>query len=70
LGTQHFNTHVGTAAAIAYDGKDGLIGWQGSGISNDYSILNGFCPEVGGTGSLPPTTAFLHIALRGCGRRS
>ena len=52
LGTQHFNTHVGSGVAVAYDkDKDGLIGWQGSGISNDFTVENAFCPAVGGTGT-------------------
>jgi hypothetical protein len=66
LGTQHFNTHVGTAATVAYDkDKDGAIGWQGSGISNDYSIANGFCPAVGGTGSSAASNGFSAYCTKG-----
>ena len=66
LGTQHFNTHVGTAAAIAYDkDKDGAIGWVGSGFSNDYTIPNGFCPAVGGTGSPSSSNGFSAYCTKG-----
>ena len=66
LGTQHFNTHVGSAAAVAYDkDKDGLIGWQGSGISNDYSILSAFCPAVGGTGTPASSPGFASYCNKG-----
>ena len=66
LGTQHFNTHVGTAVAIAYDkDKDGIIGWDGSGLSNDYTIANGFCPAVGGTGSSASSNGFSAYCNKG-----
>jgi hypothetical protein len=66
LGTQHFDTHVGTGVAIAYDkDKDGAIGWSGSGYSNDYTILNGFCPAVGGTGSSSSSNGFSAYCKKG-----
>jgi hypothetical protein len=65
-GTQHFNSHVGTGVAIAYDkDKDGLIGWVGSGISNDYTIPNGFCPALGGTGSSAASNGFSAYCTKG-----
>jgi hypothetical protein len=66
LGTQHFDTHVGTAIAIGYDkDKDGAIGWVGSGYSNDYTLLNGFCPAVGGTGSSSSGNGFSAYCKKG-----
>jgi hypothetical protein len=56
---QHFNDHVGVLVASANDRDgDGVIGWQGSGFSNDYTIANAFCPAVGGTGSTSSSNGF------------
>jgi hypothetical protein len=66
LGTQHFNAHVGTGIAIGYDKDgDGAIGWDGSGISNDFTILNAFCPAVGGTGSSSSSNGFSAYCKKG-----
>ena len=69
LGTQHFNTHVGTGVAIANDrNKDGSICWQGCPLdtgSGDYTIPNGFCPAVGGTGSSSSSNGFAAYCNKG-----
>jgi hypothetical protein len=66
LGTQHFNAHVGTGIAIGYDKDgDGAIGWDGSGISNDFTLLNAFCPAVGGTGSSSSSNGFSAYCKKG-----
>ena len=67
LGTQHFNTHVGTAVAIAYDkNKDGSICWIGCPFeSGDYAILDGFCPAIGGTGSSSASNGFSAYCNKG-----
>jgi hypothetical protein len=66
LGTQHFNTHVGTAVAIGYDkDKDGAICWVGCPYGSDYTIPNGFCPSVGGTGSSSATNGFSAYCNKG-----
>jgi hypothetical protein len=66
LGTQHFDTHVGSVVAVGYDKDgDGAIGWDGSGISNDFTILNAFCPAVGGTGSSATSNGFAAYCKKG-----
>jgi hypothetical protein len=66
LGTQHFDTHVGSVVAVGYDKDgDGAIGWDGSGISNDFTILNAFCPAVGGTGSSSSSNGFSAYCKKG-----
>ena len=67
LGTQHFNTHVGTAVAIAYDkNKDGSICWIGCPFeSGDYTIPNAFCPAIGGTGSSAASNGFSAYCTKG-----
>jgi hypothetical protein len=66
LGTQHFDTHVGTVVAVGYDHDgDGAIGWDGSGLSNDFTILNAFCPAVGGTGSSATSNGFSAYCKKG-----
>jgi hypothetical protein len=66
LGTQHFNTHVGTAVAIGYDkDKNGDICWVGCPFGNDYTIPNGFCPSVGGTGSSSASNGFSAYCNKG-----
>lgn len=66
LGTQHFDSHVGSVIAVGYDKDgDGAIGWEGSGISNDFSILNAFCPAVGGTGSSSSSNGYAAYCKKG-----
>ena len=66
LGTQHFDSHVGSVVAVGYDKDgDGAIGWDGSGISNDFTILNAFCPAVGGTGSSATSNGFAAYCKKG-----
>src|SRR5947209_5692560 len=44
---QHFNDHVGVLVTQAYDRDgDGVICWQGC-FSNDYSLVDAFCPAFG-----------------------
>ena len=63
---QHFDDHVGVMIATAYDRDgDGVIAWQGSGISNDYTISNAFCPAVGGTGSTSSSNGFQAYCNKG-----
>ena len=63
---QHFDDHVGTLVASASDRDgDGVIAWQGSGISNDYTIPNAFCPAVGGTGSTSSSNGFQAYCSKG-----
>jgi len=63
---QHFNDHVGVLVASANDRDgDGVIGWQGSGFSNDYTIPNAFCPAVGGTGSTSASNGFQAYCNKG-----
>jgi hypothetical protein len=63
---QHFNDHVGVLIASASDRDgDGVIGWQGSGISNDYTIANAFCPALGGTGSTASSNGFQAYCNKG-----
>jgi hypothetical protein len=58
-GQQHFNDHVGVLAASANDRDgDGVICWQGCGLSNDYAILDGFCPAEFGTGDSDASDGF------------
>jgi hypothetical protein len=63
---QHFDDHVGVLIANAYDRDgDGVIAWQGSGISGDYTIPNAFCPAVGGTGSTSTSNGFQAYCNKG-----
>jgi hypothetical protein len=63
---QHFDDHVGVLVASASDRDgDGVIAWQGSGISNDYTIANAFCPAVGGTGSTSSSNGFQAYCNKG-----
>ena len=63
---QHFDDHVGVLIANAYDRDgDGVIAWQGSGISGDYTIPNAFCPAVGGTGSTSSSNGFQAYCNKG-----
>jgi len=63
---QHFSDHVGVLIASASDRDgDGVIGWQGSGFSNDYTIPNAFCPAVGGTGSTSSSNGFQAYCNKG-----
>src|SRR6516164_9621133 len=63
---QHFDDHVGVLIASASDRDgDGVIGWIGSGISNDYTIANAFCPAVGGTGSTSSSNGFQAYCNKG-----
>jgi hypothetical protein len=57
---QHFNDHVGVQIASANDRNgDGIICWIGCPFeSGDYTILNAFCPAVGGTGSTSSSNGF------------
>src|SRR5215469_2978210 len=58
---QHFDDHVGVLIAAANDRDgDGVIAWQGSGISGDYTIPNAFCPALGPglTGSTSSSNGF------------
>jgi len=68
LGTQHFDTHVGTAVAIAYDrNKDGAICWIGCPLvaNGDYTLSDGFCPALGGTGSPGSKSGFSAYCTKG-----
>lgn len=64
LGEQHFSDHVGVQIANANDRNgDGIICWIGCGLDNgpgggDYTIPNGFCPAVGGTGTTSASNGF------------
>ncbi len=63
---QHFDDHVGVLVASANDRDgDGVIGWVGSGLSNDYTIENAFCPAVGGTGSTSSSNGFQAYCNKG-----
>ena len=63
---QHFSDHVGTLIASANDRDgDGVIGWIGGGVSNDYTIPNAFCPAVGGTGSTSSSNGFQAYCNKG-----
>jgi hypothetical protein len=66
LGTQHFDSHVGSVVAVGYDKDgDGAIGWDGSGLSNDFTILNAFCPAVFGTGTSSSSNGFAAYCKKG-----
>lgn len=67
LGTQHFNTHVGTGVAIGYDkNKNGTICWVGCPFeSGDYTIPNAFCPALGGTASSAASNGFSAYCTKG-----
>lgn len=57
---QHFNDHVGVLIAAANDrNNDGVIDF------NDYNILDGFCPAVGGTGSTSSSAGFQAYCNKG-----
>ncbi len=63
---QHFNDHVGVLIASANDRDgDGVIGWVGSGLSNDYTIPSAFCPSVGGTGTSKSSNGFQAYCNKG-----
>src|SRR6266568_2660808 len=69
LGQQHFSDHVGVLAASANDrNKSGNICWQGCFIDTgggDYTILNGFCPAEGGTGTTSASNGFQAYCTKG-----
>jgi hypothetical protein len=57
---QHFNDHVGVITSAAFDtNHDGIIDF------NDYNILDGFCPSVGGTGSTGASAGFKAYCNKG-----
>jgi hypothetical protein len=57
---QHFNDHVGVITSSASDANgDGVIDF------NDYNLLDGFCPAVGGTGSTNGSTGFKAYCNKG-----
>lgn len=57
---QHFNDHVGVITSQAFDANgDGVIDF------NDYNILDGFCPAVGGTGSTASSSGFKAYCNKG-----
>jgi hypothetical protein len=63
---QHFDDHVGVLVASANDRNgDGTICWIGCGYGNDYTIPNGFCPAVGGTGSTSASNGFQAYCNKG-----
>jgi hypothetical protein len=63
---QHFSDHVGVAVATANDRNgDGTICWIGCGFGNDYTIPDGFCPAVGGTGSTSSSNGFQAYCNKG-----
>lgn len=63
---QHFNDHVGVQVAAANDRNgDGAICWTGCPFSSDYTIPNGFCPAVGGTGSTSASNGFQAYCNKG-----
>ena len=57
---QHFSDHVGVLVASANDKNgDGVICWIGCPFeAGDYTISNGLCPAVGGTGSTSASNGF------------
>lgn len=62
---QHFNDHVGVLVASANDRNgDGVICWTGC-FSSDYTIPNGFCPAVGGTGTTSASNGFQAYCNKG-----
>ncbi len=65
-GEQHFNDHVGTLVASANDRDgDGSICWVGCPFGADYTIPDGFCPAVGGTGDPDATDGFSAYCNKG-----
>jgi hypothetical protein len=57
---QHFNDHVGVITSEAFDANgDGVIDF------NDYNLLDGFCPAVGGTGSTAGSSGFKAYCNKG-----
>jgi hypothetical protein len=57
---QHFNDHVGVITSAAFDANgDGVVDF------NDYNLLDGFCPAVGGTGSSKASAGFKAYCSKG-----
>src|SRR5215813_3407825 len=57
---QHFNDHVGVVTSVAFDTThDGIIDF------NDYNLLDGFCPAVGGTGGANASGGFKAYCSKG-----
>jgi hypothetical protein len=57
---QHYNDHVGVITSAAYDANgDGVVDF------NDYNILDGFCPSVGGTGGSSASSGFKAYCSKG-----
>lgn len=57
---EHFHDHVGVITSNINDrNKDGIICWIGCPFeAGDYTIPDGFCPDVGGTGSTASSKGF------------
>ena len=57
---QHYNDHVGVITSAAFDANgDGVVDF------NDYNILDGFCPSVGGTGGSSSSSGFKAYCSKG-----
>ena len=65
-GLQHFNDHVGTLTSQANDRDgDGQICWVGCPFGADYTIPDGFCPFIGGTGDPDASDGFSAYCNKG-----
>ena len=64
---QHFNNHVGVEVSSINDRNgDGIICWIGCPFeAGDYTIPNGFCPAVGGTGTPSSSNGFAAYCDKG-----